>query len=238
LTPVQKYDTLQKIQKEATMDKRTSIALTVITGFLIFLSPGITSAQQEKSSAQDAAVEIQWIWGEVVSVDPANKAFAVKYLDYDTDMEKQMAIAVDDKTGFENSKSLADIKIQDTVSIDYVIGADGKNVARNISVEKIEDIGETEESLIPEKVGTGPITENKGPVSPASIAATVPVPEITEGEGRVNAAGPVSPVDVAVPPAPVTEVFGEGQVSAVGPVSPVIAAAPAATEEEPEDTEK
>jgi hypothetical protein len=236
LTPVQKYDTLQKIPKEAVMDKRTSILLTVITGFLIFLSTGFVFAQQEKSSAQDAAAEIQWIWGEVVSVDQAAKVFAVKYLDYDTDMEKQMTMSVDEKTGFENSKSLADMKIQDTVSVDYIIGADGKNIARNISVEKIEDIGDAEESaLTPEKVGTGPITE-KGPVSPASIAASVPVPEISEGE--VKAGGPASPVDISVPPPASEAPTGESQINK-GPVSPVTAAAPAAKEQgSEEDTEE
>jgi len=220
------------------MDKRTSILLTVITGFLIFLSTGFVFAQQEKFSAQDAAAEIQWIWGEVVSVDQAAKVFAVKYLDYDTDMEKQMTMSVDEKTGFENSKSLADLKIQDTVSVDYIIGADGKNIARNISVEKIEDIGDAEESaLAPEKVGTGPITE-KGPVSPASIAASVPVPEVSEGEGEVKAVGPASPVDISVPPPASEAPAGESQINK-GPVSPVTAAAPAAQEQgSEEDTEE
>jgi|GEM_PF-817632 len=222
------------------MDKRTGVILTVITGLLIFLGTGFALAQQEKLSAQDAAAEIQWIWGEVVSVDPAAKSFAVKYLDYDTDMEKQMTMSVDDKTGFENSKSLADMKIQDTVSIDYVIGGDGKNVARNISVEKIEDIGDTEDqALIPEKVGTGPVTENAGPVSPASMPVPA-LPEAGEGEGQVNEVGPASPVGSAVPPAPVIgTTAGEGQASAVGPVSPAAAAAPVETEEgSEEDTEE
>lgn len=228
-----KYDTLQKIQKEAVMYKRTGVILTVITGLLISLNTGFVFAQQEQLSAQDAAAEIQWIWGEVVSIDQDAKSFAVKYLDYDTDMEKQMTMSVDDKTVFENSESLAEIKIQDTVSIDYVIGADGRNSARNISVEKIEDIGDVEEQeLIPEKVGTGPI-------SPASFDAPAPAAGVVDGPGDISAVGPASPVDSDATAVPVIEApASEGQVSAVGPVSPTIASAPVVEEESEEYIEE
>jgi hypothetical protein len=48
---------------------------------------------------------------------------------------------VDDKTGFENVGSLAQVQPQDTLSIDYKVTADGKNTAKNISVEKAQDAG-------------------------------------------------------------------------------------------------
>jgi len=78
--------------------------------------------------------EVQWLWGEVVSVDTAAKQITVKYLDYETDTEKEINIAVDDKTTYENVASLGQIKAQDTLSIDYVVRDTG-NIARNISVE-------------------------------------------------------------------------------------------------------
>ena len=82
--------------------------------------------------------ETQWIWGEVVSVDTASKKILVKYLDYETDTEKEINIDVDDKTTYENVKSVDEIKPQDTLSIDYIINPDGRNIAKNISVEKPE----------------------------------------------------------------------------------------------------
>jgi len=85
--------------------------------------------------------EMQWLWAEAVTVDIEKKEILVRYQDYDTDEEKEMTIAVDDKTGFENVKSLAQIQAQDTLSIDYKVTANGKNTAKNISVEKAQDVG-------------------------------------------------------------------------------------------------
>ncbi|MFA5275432.1 MAG: hypothetical protein WC417_00870 [Candidatus Omnitrophota bacterium] len=82
--------------------------------------------------------ETQWVWGEVVSVDSAVKSLTVKYLDYETDQEKDMVIGTDEKTTYENIKSLDEIKPKDTLSIDYTAGAEGKNTAKNISLEKPE----------------------------------------------------------------------------------------------------
>lgn len=91
----------------------------------------ITSPQNEP--------EIQWVWGEVINTDAQNKAITVKYLDYETDQEKEIIINVNDKTTFENIKSIDEIKPKDTLSIDYTISPDGKNTATNISVERPEE---------------------------------------------------------------------------------------------------
>jgi len=96
--------------------------------------------------------EMQWLWGEVVSVDTGAKQMTVKYLDYETDTEKEISINVDDKTTYENAKSLTEIKAQDTLSLDYVV-IDGKNIAKNISIETnattSAEPGETKEETKP-----------------------------------------------------------------------------------------
>ena len=89
--------------------------------------------------------EIQWVWGEVVSTNPINNELLVKYVDYDTDSEKEITIGTDDKTTYENAKSIDEIKVRDSVSIDYAISADGKNLALNISLEKPEVVSSIEE---------------------------------------------------------------------------------------------
>ncbi len=89
--------------------------------------------------SQEAAVtepEAQWLWGEVISADIQKNELLVKCLDYETDQEKEVAIAVDDQTTYENIKALLEIKPQDTVSVDYIVNPEGKNIAKNISVEK------------------------------------------------------------------------------------------------------
>jgi hypothetical protein len=100
------------------------------------LVPG-TASEVAPETAVD--IEMQWLWGEASAIDAQNKTLMVKYLDYETDQEKEMLLSIDDKTAFENVKSLEEIKVQDTLSIDYIIGADGKNAARNISVERPEE---------------------------------------------------------------------------------------------------
>jgi len=97
--------------------------------------------------AEEAKIgpEIQWVWGEVVSTNPINNELLVKYVDYDTDSEKEITIGIDDKTTYENAKSIDEIKVRDSVSIDYAISADGKNLALNISLEKPEVVSSIEE---------------------------------------------------------------------------------------------
>lgn len=123
------------------------VVLMLFYGFLILgFSSGTAFSQHEHPAAGAAAPEtavstepeMQWLWGEVVSVDAVSGQVIVKYLDYDTDTEKQLEIMTDAKTTFENVKSLGEVKTQDTVSIDYSVTAEGKNIAGMISVEKIE----------------------------------------------------------------------------------------------------
>lgn len=96
-------------------------------------SPSLATEAPEISES-----EVQWLWGEVSNVDAIARQISVKYLDYDTDTEKEIAITVDDKTTLENVKAIDEIKALDTVSIDYVVSPNGNNLAKNISVEKIE----------------------------------------------------------------------------------------------------
>jgi hypothetical protein len=113
----------------------------IIAASIMLLVAGSIVAQENKTEESRPAVaepEVQWLWGEVVSIDAQNNLLLVKYLDYETDSEKEVTIGVDAKTAYENIKSLTDIKPQDNVSIDYVIGQDGKSVAKNISLEKPE----------------------------------------------------------------------------------------------------
>jgi hypothetical protein len=122
------------------MNLKTAL-ITVTAASIIFISAGLTVAQ-EQPQVQPAPVsaepEMQWVWGEVVNLDPQNKMVLVKYLDYETDQEKEMTISVDEKTTYENIKSIEELKQNDAVSVDYIVAADGKNLARNISLEKPE----------------------------------------------------------------------------------------------------
>lgn len=98
---------------------------------------GLTESEEIPETIEPQ--QVLWLWGEVISVDPNARQMLVKYFDDETDLEKEISINVDDKTIFENVKSLDEIEARDTVSIDYVMNADGQNIARNINTEKVEN---------------------------------------------------------------------------------------------------
>ncbi len=118
------------------------IILSMVTTLIAFAEEPVTAPTDsaavpvDQQAAPKSENETQWAWGEVTNVDAQAKTLTLKYLDYETDQEKDLVLTVDEKTVFENIKSLNEIKINDTLSIDYMVGPDGKNIAKNINFEK------------------------------------------------------------------------------------------------------
>jgi hypothetical protein len=132
----------------------TTISFIFLAMSFIFAQEELTPEKTEETekpqeTVTSSAPQVQWLWGEVVSVDAQNKAISVKYFDYDNDIEKEISIGIDDKTTYENAKSIDEIKPQDSVSIDYTVTPEGKGIAKNISVEKFEGSGASGEEVIP-----------------------------------------------------------------------------------------
>ena len=133
-----------------------------MTASLVFIGTGLAFSQQQNQPEQGGVAaemqsepEMQWAWGEVISVDAQRNEFTVKYLDYETDQEKQMTVNVDEKTTYENVKSLSDIKPQDTTGIDYIVTVEGRNIAKNVSIENPESIKPEEGSEPAQVQGEG-----------------------------------------------------------------------------------
>lgn len=95
----------------------------------------------------------QWVWGEVTAVDALAKTITLKYLDYETDQEKEIVLTVDDSTAYDNVKSLEEIQLKDNLSVDY-ISKDGKNIAKSISLEKSESAPAEDTTIQPEPSAT------------------------------------------------------------------------------------
>ncbi|MFH1458141.1 MAG: hypothetical protein ABIG31_03110 [Candidatus Omnitrophota bacterium] len=123
------------------MRGRTLLFILIAALFLLINGKTVIAEEVMKGGAvpqSEGAGDIQWVWGDVVNVDTQNKALTVKYLDYETDQEKEISVSIDDKTTFENIKALGEVKAGDVVSVDYSASSDGSNIAKNISVEKPE----------------------------------------------------------------------------------------------------
>jgi hypothetical protein len=161
------------------MSKQNLSAIWVILG-AVLLFGAVVSMAQESPVPADVSVadsEPQWLWGEVESVNAQARTIQVKYLDYDTDIEKELVLTADDKTKFENAKGVEDIKPQDTISVDYLTGPDGINLAIAVSLEKLEDMEEALEDVqepARERVGSAAF-EQAEPAAEAAAAAEEPV---------------------------------------------------------------
>ena len=152
------------------MQLKKMIAVCFLMGAAVFFSAAGSWAQE--------TLEPQWLWGEVEMVNAQSKIVQVKYLDYDTDLEKELTISIDDKTKFENVKGLEEIKAQDTISVDYVVGANGVNLALDISVEKLEDMDAVpadlqEPAAEKERVGAAPAEKTVEPPAASTVPAAV-----------------------------------------------------------------
>jgi hypothetical protein len=119
--------------------KRTGLILGAVFS-AVLLSTDLAFSQEQAPADSEMKLEpdIQWLWGEVVSLDAAKGELSVKYLDYESDQEKEIMIATDSSTTYEGGKSFADIKPKDTLSIDYTLTPNGKNTAKNINIESSE----------------------------------------------------------------------------------------------------
>ena len=157
----------------------------IVVGVALFSYPGVSLAQGTDVSSPALAPaattgmgtgsnepDVLWLWGDVVSVDTDKNEVTVKYLDYESDTEKEITVGVNDKTVYENIKFLGELKAQDTVSIDYS-AADGKNTAKNISVEKPE--------------GMEPAKEEAATNETPDVQA-VPLPSVTPPEAKSDEA--------------------------------------------------
>ncbi len=122
------------------MKVRAAVIYGIIVSFIL-INAGFAQSQSTQTipgATEKIEPETEWLWGEVVSVDPVTNDIKVKTLDYKNDTEIEIVVGIDDKTTYENIKSVTEIKPKDSLSIDYIIGSDGKNLAKNISLEKTE----------------------------------------------------------------------------------------------------
>lgn len=176
----------------------------------------ITSSQQTPSQKES---DIQWAWGEVVNLDSEAKKVTLKYFDYETDQEKDLVLVVDEKTTFENIQDFNALKLKDTLSIDYVIGADDKNIAKNINFEKTEV---SSASVAQENISAPDASADLGQPASDSTQVAVSVEEISADSAQ--------PPAQAETPADLSAVVNEEAASAPAQEEPAVVAEPLVSE--------
>ena len=124
--------------------RQKTMAVLGTTACLILICASFAFSQEAPGTALDdlgMISDVRWLWGEASSIDTQKDEIFIRYIDYETEEEKEMTITVDENTSYENIESLSKIKPQDTLSIEYIVSPEGKNLAKNISFEKADSLG-------------------------------------------------------------------------------------------------
>lgn len=96
---------------------------------------------EETQTAEEDGLPSDWLWGEVVSVDPQKPQLVIKHLDYDTYEEVQKTLVLTPKTLYENVQTLSEISPGDNVTVDYKKKEDAELIVGMIVVEKNAVVG-------------------------------------------------------------------------------------------------
>ncbi len=188
-------------------------------------APVVPAAQAADQAAAPAVrSDTQWVWGEVVSMDAQAKSLTLKYLDYEADQEKNIVLDTDGNTTYENIKSIDEIKAKDVLSVDYVI-LGGKNIAKNISLEKLDavmpeatnvesaspepapSVASQDQAVLPVAVSSGsqPVAQNPevNAEVPAKESGALPAPVVSGNvdQAAQNSAPVVSDAQTTADPA-------------------------------------
>jgi len=123
--------------KKLTLSLLVALACLALNSSYIFAADVVNADPAPASGQQEG--DTLWLWGEVSNIDVPNKTLTVKYLDYDTDQEKEATLVVDDKTVFENVAGLSEIQPKDEVSVDHLLIGQ-QDIAKNVSVEKADTV--------------------------------------------------------------------------------------------------
>ena len=188
------------------------ISLTAFTAFAQEPEVGTSAASTMPADLTPAPTQsennTQWVWGEVTNLDNQAKTLTLKYLDYETDQEKELVLAVDEKTNFENIKSFDEIKIKDTLSVDYAAVPENKNIAKNISLEKPDTLppAPAQPDTSASQPGVSTEMSDQRIVSGGSPEISTPV---SSAQPETTAAGSPVAATQAPEPAPAAEKQGQ-----------------------------
>lgn len=106
----------------------------LILGLLVCSVYSVTLAQEAGAKAgAEEEIEAEYSWGVVSSISADQ--IVVTEQDYETDKEVAVTYTVNPETKLKNVDSLKDVKVGDSIEIDYVV-KDGKNMAKIITIEK------------------------------------------------------------------------------------------------------
>ena len=91
------------------------------------------------SAAQDSE-DLLYSYGEVLSV--TQDQVMVREFDYATGEEKDVVYYISASTTFDTVESADQVKPGDLIDVEFILSPDGRNIAKEIFVDSIEDYEE------------------------------------------------------------------------------------------------
>ena len=110
----------------------------LIVCFCLALTPISSVAQDED--------QFLYSYGEVLSV--AQDQIMVREFDYATGEEKDVVYYITADTILDSVESVDQIRPSDLVDVEFMVSEDGKNIAKEILIDKIEDYEEIDEEIV------------------------------------------------------------------------------------------
>ena len=105
--------------------KVKSLLFAGLIGIIVILLPYGTFADEE---------DVEYSYGTVIKVDVSKSEITVAEYGYEIDEEIAVTYSVAPDVEFENLNALEEITTGAYIDIEYVIGKDGKKIAKFISV--------------------------------------------------------------------------------------------------------
>ena len=110
----------------------------LIIGLCVLLVPVTGFAQEEEQGL--------YSYGEVLSAN--QDQMTVREFDYETGEETDIVYYFIADTILDSVESADQIKPGDLVDVEFTVSADGKNIAKEVLVDRIEDYQEVDEEIV------------------------------------------------------------------------------------------
>jgi len=132
----EEVDRLIKRLKEYTIIRRNFIGGSCMSVFLM-------SKQKLKPLDKPAAEcrqVINLLDGKVIAIEPLFSRLVIGYRDIFSQYKKEIFYVVNGVTSYENVLSISDLKLNDSIIVDYYIDRQNRKVILNMSVDNISEI--------------------------------------------------------------------------------------------------
>ena len=118
----------------------------LLSGFALVLCLCLALTPINSVAQDQDEKQVFYSYGEVLSVIKGQ--IIVREFDYETGEETDIVYYITADTILDSVESADQIKPSDLVDVEFTVSEDGKNIAKEILVDRIEDYQEVDEEIV------------------------------------------------------------------------------------------